>query len=238
MEKQAKIIEMFNQIAPTYDKANRILSFGVDTSWRKNACCIVLDKLKEKEINIVDVACGTGDMMGIWEQMANKKNIKISSMSGVDPSVGMLEVAKEKFPNYNFITALANDTSLPNDFADVISISYGIRNVVKMEEALKEFNKILKLGGYVAVLEFTKREQGGFISKIRDFYLSKILPKIGGFISKNEAAYTYLPSSIENFLDKNSFCDELIKAGFEIEVCKGFSFDISTLFIAKKVKQI
>ncbi|QQF52782.1 bifunctional demethylmenaquinone methyltransferase/2-methoxy-6-polyprenyl-1,4-benzoquinol methylase UbiE [Campylobacter fetus subsp. venerealis] len=238
MEKQEKIIEMFNQIAPTYDKANRILSFGVDTSWRKNACCIVLDKLKAKEISIVDVACGTGDMMNIWEQMANKKNIKISSMSGVDPSVGMLEVAKEKFPNYNFITALANDTSLPNNFADIISISYGIRNVVKREEALKEFNKILKPGGYVTILEFTKRQQGGFISKIRDFYLSKILPKIGGFISKNEAAYTYLPSSIENFLDKNSFCDELIKAGFEIEVCKGFSFDISTLFIAKKVRQI
>ena len=135
MEKQEKIIEMFNQIAPTYDKAKNSVCFGVDISWRKNACEILLDKLKTSDINIVDVACGTGDMMGIWEQMAKKKSIKISSMTGVDPSTGMLEVAKEKFPNYNFITAFANKTSLPNDFADIVSISYGIRNVVELKEA-------------------------------------------------------------------------------------------------------
>ncbi|RAZ55662.1 bifunctional demethylmenaquinone methyltransferase/2-methoxy-6-polyprenyl-1,4-benzoquinol methylase UbiE [Campylobacter hyointestinalis] len=236
MEKQEKIIEMFNQIAPTYDKANRVLSFGVDISWRKNACEILLDKLKTSDINIVDVACGTGDMMGIWEQMAKKKNIKISSMTGVDPSTGMLEIAKEKFPNYNFITAFANKTSLPNDFADIVSISYGIRNVVELKEALNEFNRILKLGGYVAVLEFTKRQNSGFISKIRDFYLSKILPKIGALISKNEEAYRYLPSSIENFFDKTAFCALLEEAGFEVEICKGYSFEVSTLFVAKKVK--
>jgi len=78
---------------------------------------------------------------------------------------------------------------------------------------------------------------GGLAFKIRDFYVSKILPKIGAFISKNKEAYEYLPSSIENFLDAKSFCDELIEAGFEMELCKGFSMDISTLFIAKKVRE-
>ncbi|AII14140.1 bifunctional 2-octaprenyl-6-methoxy-1,4-benzoquinone methylase / S-adenosylmethionine:2-DMK methyltransferase [Campylobacter iguaniorum] len=236
MEKQEKIIEMFNQIAPTYDKANRVLSFGVDISWRKNACSLVLENYKNSSIDIVDVACGTGDMMGIWQSMASELGVKINSITGVDPSTGMLEVAKEKFKDFTFITAMADNTGLEDQSADIISISYGIRNVIARNEALKEFNRVLKPGGYVVVLEFTKRNNSGFIPKIRDFYLSKILPKIGGFISKNEEAYTYLPSSIENFLDKKSFCDELREAGFEVQICKGYSFDVSTLFIAKKVK--
>lgn len=238
MEKQEKIVQMFNQIAPTYDKANRILSFGIDTSWRKNACNLVLNKFKNNHVDIVDIACGTGDMMGIWQKVAKSLNVKINKMSGIDPSTGMLEVAKAKFPHYNFINALANFTTLENSSSDILSISYGIRNVVARNDALKEFNRILKLGGYVVVLEFTKRNSNGVMCKIRDFYLGKILPKIGGIISKNREAYEYLPNSIDNFLDKNSFCHELKEAGFEIEICKGYSFDISTLFIAKKVREL
>ena len=108
--------------------------------------------------------------------------------------------------------------------------------MIEREAALREFNRILKMGGYVVVLEFTKRQKTVLVTKIRDFYLSKILPHIGGFISKNKEAYEYLPNSIENFLDAKTFCAELENAGFEIEVCKGFSMDISTLFIAQKVR--
>ncbi|QCD53267.1 bifunctional demethylmenaquinone methyltransferase/2-methoxy-6-polyprenyl-1,4-benzoquinol methylase UbiE [Campylobacter sp. RM16192] len=236
MQKQEKIVQMFNEIAPTYDLANRVLSMGVDIRWRKIACKIVLEKFKNQSINIVDVACGTGDMMGFWKNMASKFNVKINSLTGIDPSSGMLEVAKQKFPEFKFIEALATNTSLDDASTNVLSISYGIRNVVEREAALKEFNRILKDGGYIVVLEFTKRKKSGFLTKIRDFYLSKILPKIGGFISKNQEAYEYLPSSIENFLDTESFVDELRKAGFEIEVCKSFSMDISTLFVARKFK--
>lgn len=238
MEKQKEIVEMFNEIAPTYDKANRVISFGVDTSWRKDACKIVLKKIDKKDINIIDVACGTGDMMGIWEDISNKFDIKINDMVGIDPSVGMLEVAKKKFPNYKFITAKADNTTLAPNFGDILSISYGIRNVVQRKEALAEFNKVLKLGGYLVVLEFTKRKNGGLIPFFRDFYIANILPTLGGMISKNKKAYEYLPNSISNFLDKESFRDELQDAGFELEVTKGYSFDVSTLFVAKKVKEI
>jgi len=110
--------------------------------------------------------------------------------------------------------------------------------VVERKAALREFSRVLALNGYVVVLEFTKRQKKGLITLLRDFYLSKILPSIGGFISKNKEAYEYLPSSIENFLDAKSFCDELVEAGFKIELCKGFSMDISTLFIAKKVREV
>ncbi|WP_107709954.1 bifunctional demethylmenaquinone methyltransferase/2-methoxy-6-polyprenyl-1,4-benzoquinol methylase UbiE [Campylobacter concisus] len=238
MQKQEKIVDMFNQIAPTYDVANRVLSLGVDVSWRKFACRYMLEIFKERSINIVDVACGTGDMMGLWSEISKEFGVQIKSLTGIDPSSGMLKEARAKFPNFKFIEAYADNTTLTSGEAQILSISYGIRNVVERKAALREFNRVLALNGYVVVLEFTKRQKKGLITSLRDFYLSKILPSIGGFISKNKEAYEYLPSSIENFLDAKSFCDELIEAGFEIELCKGFSMDISTLFIAKKVKEI
>ena len=238
MQKQEKIVDMFNQIAPTYDVANRVLSLGVDVSWRKFACRYMLEIFKNKSINIVDVACGTGDMMGLWSEISKEFGVEIKSRTGIDPSSGMLKEARAKFPNFKFIEAYADNTTLTSGEAQILSISYGIRNVVERKAALREFNRVLALNGYVVVLEFTKRQKNGLITSLRDFYLSKILPKIGGFISKNKEAYEYLPSSIENFLDAKSFCDELATAGFEIELCKGFSMDISTLFIAKKVREI
>ena len=238
MQKQEKIVDMFNQIAPTYDVANRVLSLGVDVSWRKFACRYMLEIFKNKSINIVDVACGTGDMMGLWSEISKEFGVEVKSLTGIDPSSGMLKEAKAKFPNFKFIEAYADNTTLASGEAQILSISYGIRNVVERKAALREFNRVLALNGYVIVLEFTKRQKKGLITSLRDFYLSKILPKIGGFISKNKEAYEYLPSSIENFLDAKSFCDELAEAGFEIELCKGFSMDISTLFIAKKVREI
>ena len=238
MQKQEKIVDMFNQIAPTYDVANRVLSLGVDVSWRKFACRYMLEIFKNKSINIVDVACGTGDMMGLWSEISKEFGVEVKSLTGIDPSSGMLKEARAKFPNFKFIEAYADNTTLAIGEAQILSISYGIRNVVERKAALREFNRVLADGGYVVVLEFTKRQKKGFITVLRDFYLSKILPSIGGFISKNKEAYEYLPSSIENFLDAKSFCDELVDAGFEIELCKGFSMDISTLFIAKKVKEI
>ena len=238
MQKQEKIVDMFNQIAPTYDVANRVLSLGVDVSWRKFACRYMLEIFKNKSINIVDVACGTGDMMGLWSEISKEFGVQIKSLTGIDPSSGMLKEARAKFPNFKFIEAYADNTTLASGEAQILSISYGIRNVVERKAALREFNRVLAAGGYVVVLEFTKRQKKGIVTSLRDFYLSKILPKIGGFISKNKEAYEYLPSSIENFLDAKSFCDELIEAGFEIDLCKGFSMDISTLFIAKKVREI
>lgn len=238
MQKQEKIVDMFNQIAPTYDVANRVLSLGVDVSWRKFACRYMLEIFKNKSINIVDVACGTGDMMGLWSEISKEFGVEVKSLTGIDPSSGMLKEARAKFPNFKFIEAYADNTTLASGEVQILSISYGIRNVVERKAALREFNRVLADGGYVVVLEFTKRQKKGFITVLRDFYLSKILPSIGGFISKNKEAYEYLPSSIENFLDAKSFCDELVEAGFEIELCKGFSMDISTLFIAKKVKEI
>ena len=241
MNKQEKIVEMFNEIAPSYDLANRILSFGIDKSWRKSAVDFVLKKYSNRKISVVDVACGTGDMIKLWLSRPNIVGAVPKSIIGVDPSEEMLKIARKKFErfhNVKFICALGHQSGCESGEADIISISYGIRNVIEREQTLKEFNRILKIGGYLLVLEFTKRDKDGFMSYFRDFYLAKILPVIGGMISKNKEAYTYLPQSIEGFLDTQSFKSELKAAGFQIEVARSFSFGISTMFVAKKVTHI
>lgn len=235
MTKQEKIVSMFNDIAPTYDRANRVLSMGVDTFWRRRACDLAYGYCNTSVLDsIVDVACGTGDMMGYWRRQAEKSNVAVSKIEGVDPSEGMVGVGREKFPEMNFHIAPA--TSLPQESAsaDIISISYGIRNVVERQEGLREFNRVLKSGGLVVILEFMKNENPSFLGKIRDWYMNTILPRIGGLISNNYEAYRYLPDSIEGFLTVGKMKAELEEAGFEMLYTQSFSMDISTLMIARK----
>jgi len=235
MEKQEKIVSMFDDIAPTYDKANRVMSMGVDIKWRKMACDLAYDYLGKKEIDcIVDVACGTGDMMGHWMKNAKLNGIEVKQIVGVDPSEGMVSVAREKFPKYNYFISKATEIPLEDNSSDILSISYGIRNVVERKEALDEFNRVLKKDGLVVILEFMKNENPNILGQIRDFYMHKVLPKIGGLISKNLEAYEYLPNSIEDFLTVKGMQDELDAAGFDLLYTKSFSMDISTLLIARK----
>ena len=234
-EKQQKIIGMFDDIAPTYDLANRVLSFGIDKQWRKKGCDKAFEILGVDTISkIADVACGTGDLLLYWKDRAEKKGIKVDSFVGIDPSVGMLEVAKEKVKFAEFIEGQAQAMPLGDASCEIVSISYGIRNVMDRKSAFGEFNRVLKDGGIVVILEFTKQEKSGFISKIVDFYMKKILPAIGGLVSKNYDAYRYLPDSIESFLTTKMLEDELKDSGFDIKYTKSFSLGISTLLVAQK----
>ncbi|MGA1931961.1 bifunctional demethylmenaquinone methyltransferase/2-methoxy-6-polyprenyl-1,4-benzoquinol methylase UbiE [Arcobacter sp. YIC-464] len=236
MGKQEKIVSMFNDIAGTYDVANRVLSMGIDKSWRNKACNKTFELYNENEIEkIVDVACGTGDMIMFWKQIAKENNISLKNIIGIDPSVGMMEVGKKKLPDVEFIEAFATDMPLENDSVDIISISYGIRNVVERQEAFNEFARALKKGGLVVISEFTKNEKKNPLDYLTDFYMNKILPTLGGLISKNKEAYTYLPNSIDEFLTKDNLCKELKQAGLEPVHVKSFSMNISTLIIARKL---
>ncbi|BAF69539.1 bifunctional demethylmenaquinone methyltransferase/2-methoxy-6-polyprenyl-1,4-benzoquinol methylase UbiE [Nitratiruptor sp. SB155-2] len=235
MDKQKKIVTMFDNIAKSYDLANRVLSFGSDIAWRKKACQKAYDLYnKDRVEQVTDVACGTGDMLGFWEKMAQKRGLEIERYVGVDPSRGMLEVAKQKFPHFKYMEAFAQSLPLEDESSDFVSITYGIRNVVEREEAIKEFNRILKPGGMLVILEFTKREKRSLMDGIVEFYMKRVLPTIGGLVSGNKEAYEYLPNSIDNFLTTEQLIRELERNGFVMRYVRGFSFGISTLFIAQK----
>ncbi len=234
-EKQEKIVTMFDDIASTYDKANRVLSMGIDIQWRKKGCDKAFEILGKKELGqITDVATGTGDLLIYWREQAVKNGVNIDKYVGVDPSVGMLEVARGKVDFATFIEGKAQALPITDESSDVISISYGIRNVVDRVEALQEFNRALKPGGLVVILEFTKQNRRGVVDKIVDFGMKNVLPRVGGFISKNYEAYKYLPDSIEEFLTTEMLAKELEEAGFEMKYTKSFSMGISTLLVAQK----
>ena len=234
-QKQEKIVSMFDDIAPTYDTANRVMSMGVDKSWRRKACDLAYKYYAKDSIDrIVDVACGTGDMMDFWRDRSEKAGIAIGEIVGVDPSVGMVDVARKKYPKFTYHIAPATEIPLEDTSADFVSITYGIRNVVERKQALDEFNRVLKPGGLVVILEFMKNENPSPIAKVMNYYTNNILPKVGGFISKNIEAYEYLPNSIETFSTVANMQKELEEAGFEMLYTKSFSMDISTLLIARK----
>ncbi len=234
--KQEKIVNMFDDIASTYDLANRVLSMGIDKQWRKKGCNKAYDILENKNlVQITDVATGTGDLLIYWRDIAASRGIEVEKFVGVDPSVGMLKVAKEKVDFAEFIEGKAQELPIDDESTDIISISYGIRNVVDRVEALQEFYRALSLGGIVVILEFTKQDRSGIVDKVVDFGMKNVLPRVGGIISKNYEAYKYLPDSIEEFLTTEMLAKELEEAGFEMKYIKSFSMGISTLLVAQKV---
>jgi demethylmenaquinone methyltransferase/2-methoxy-6-polyprenyl-1,4-benzoquinol methylase len=234
--KQEDIITMFNKIAKTYDLANRILSVGIDKTWRKKACNMAYSLYNKSHLtSVVDVACGTGDLMIDWKKYASQNGIQLDKIVGVDPSVGMMEVGKTKIPDGVFIEAGAESMPLEDNSADIISISYGIRNVVKRAEGMAEFARVLKPNGLMVILEFTKDEKTGILRTMKKFYMNNIMPIIGGMVSGSRDAYTYLPTSIEEFITSEQMCEELKAVGLEPIFVQSYNLDMSTTFIARKI---
>ncbi len=235
--KQEKIINMFDDIASSYDQANRLMSFGLDVKWRERACEHAFLFLENKKaLRLVDVACGTGDMLVAWQKSALNCGIEFKECLGIDPSNNMLALAEKKLENKaSFIQAQAKDLKgVENNSVDILSIAYGLRNVVERQEALKEFFRVLKPRGVLVILEFLKKDNPTWLDKISGFYTNKVLPLVGGAISKNYGAYSYLPQSIEGFLSLESLKHELKNAGFEILRTQDSIAQISTTMLVRK----
>lgn len=231
-KKQKQIVEMFDHIAPSYDLANRILSFGIDTQWRKEGCKRAIERIgKSDGLKIADIACGTGDMLLHWQN-----HLHSCEFIGIDPSQGMLEVAKKKLDSCHLIKAQAQDLPLENESIDILSIAYGLRNVCDYPLALREFHRVLKKGGVLLILEFTHNPNPNFLDKIGLFYTQKILPVLGGLISRNRQAYQYLPDSIEQFASLGVLHSELEEIGFVDLFSKSYHTKISSLILASKEK--
>jgi demethylmenaquinone methyltransferase/2-methoxy-6-polyprenyl-1,4-benzoquinol methylase len=200
------IWKLFDTISPTYDKVNRVLSFGLDRKWRKQVAKYLPPKANLK---VLDLATGTGDQA---LALLNSK-ASIHSLIGIDMSGEMLEIAKTKLQNRaQLFKANAEKLPFPKAHFDAASFSFGIRNVTDPLSSLKEIFRVLKPKGRCLILEFSLPPQP--IRSFFLFYLRHILPRIGGFLSKKKEAYRYLNETIESFPCGKEFCLLMKEAGF------------------------
>jgi len=230
LNKKTQVAEMFNNIAGRYDFLNHFLSLGIDKGWRKKA---IREIAAVKPKRILDVATGTGDL-AIAALRTNPEEI-----IGVDIADQMLEVGRKKIAERkldSIISLLHGDSeSMPfekNSF-DAVMCAYGVRNFEHLEAGLKEMNRVLRTGGKLAILEFSKPKKFP-VKHLYRFYFRFILPLLGRLVSRHSKAYTYLPESVMAFPEGKDFCTILERCGFRQTNARPLTFGITTLYTATK----
>ncbi|MBK0402102.1 bifunctional demethylmenaquinone methyltransferase/2-methoxy-6-polyprenyl-1,4-benzoquinol methylase UbiE [Adhaeribacter sp. BT258] len=228
--KKNQVAQMFNSIAGKYDFLNHFLSAGVDIYWRKKAIGL-LQKSKPKQI--LDIATGTGDLA------IEALKVHPDKVTGVDISEGMLAVGREKMQKKGLagkIELLSGDSEnlqFKADSFDAITCAFGVRNFENLEKGLSEMNRVLKPGGRVVILEFSKPTAFP-MKQAYNFYFKNILPVFGKMISKDQSAYTYLPESVQAFPDGKAFLGILDKVGFKQTQWQSLTFGICSIYTAVK----
>jgi len=230
-EKGEKIQQMFGAIAPRYDLLNRMLSFGIDRRWRKKA----VQLLKYRNgARILDVATGTGDV-ALEIARTTPSSVKITGADFCKEMVdlGRIKVAQSPYAGrIDFTVAPCEDLPFPNETFDSITIAFGIRNVVDRKLGLAEMWRVLRPGGRMIILEFsTPRSQ--LFRQIYYFYFRRLLPVIGGLISKYNA-YKYLPDSVLEFPSHAEFAAMIEEAGFRSVHIKELTFGIASIYVGDK----
>ena len=224
---------MFNDIAPTYDRLNHILSLDIDKLWRKRVVRIVR-KLGAK--HIMDMATGTGDLA-----IALAQKIDNSTIYGADFSSEMLAVAKQKIANLGLAERIsltecnAENIPLDDEAVDAATVAFGVRNFEHQREALTEMKRTIRKGGHLIVLEFSN-PSCALVRWCYRLYSHYILPAIGRLVSKHATAYTYLPESIDQFASPEAFTALLKEVGFDNIVRKSQSLGIAHIYIAHKAE--
>lgn len=228
--KKKQVATMFNNIASSYDFLNHVLSGGIDILWRKKAIKI-LGKNNPK--TILDIATGTGDFA--FEAL----RLNPDKVIGVDISEGMLAVGQEKVKKRQLTHIMeltyGDSENLPFEESsfDGVTVSFGVRNFENLDLGLKNIHRVLKPEGLAVILEFSKPKSFP-IKQLYGFYAQYILPVIGKLISKDKAAYTYLPESVAAFPEGQDFLNRLMQAGFQNPEQKRLSGGIATIYYAKK----
>ncbi|WP_159468631.1 bifunctional demethylmenaquinone methyltransferase/2-methoxy-6-polyprenyl-1,4-benzoquinol methylase UbiE [Dyadobacter sp. 3J3] len=228
--KREQVAEMFDNISPKYDLLNHVLSGGVDIYWRKRAIKLLR---KEQPKVILDIATGTGDFA------IEALSLHPEKIYGVDISEGMLAVGREKIAKLgkqNIITLQSGDSeslTFENNYFDAVIVSFGVRNYQNLLAGLTEMNRVLKPGGTCVVVEFSKPRSFPF-KQFYNFYFKYILPLIGKTVSKDSAAYTYLPESVQAFPDGEAFLEIYKKAGFKNTKCIPLTFGICSIYTGQK----
>ncbi len=228
--KKEQVATMFDNIATNYDFLNHFLSFGIDIVWRKKTIRL-LKPFSPKYI--LDVATGTGDLA------ITALSLKPDKVIGVDISEKMIAVGQAKLKKMKLtdkIQLLPGDSEklIFNDNTfDAVTVAFGIRNFENLEKGLQDIHRVLKPNGVVAILEFSMPTTFP-VKQLYAFYFKNILPVIGKLISKDYAAYTYLPSSVIAFPQGAAMAKILTAVGFDTTKVIPVTFGIATIYIAQK----
>jgi demethylmenaquinone methyltransferase/2-methoxy-6-polyprenyl-1,4-benzoquinol methylase len=216
-DKRRRVQKMFAAIAPSYDLNNRLHSFWMDQSWRRRA--VKLAELKPGN-RVVDVACGTGDLTLAFLDGLGGGQLPAGSVIGIDFTHEMLPIAVSKSKTKGvrtlyFVTGDAQSLPLPDACCDVVSIAFGIRNVVDPSAAIREFHRVLKPGGRAIILEFSI-PTNPFFRALYNFYFRQVLPRSATLISGDKTgAYKYLPISVRTFIDRETMVKMMRDSGFQ-----------------------
>ncbi len=225
------IRKLFDNIAPDYDKLNHILSLNIDKGWRKKAVKEMLDTMSP--LNILDVACGTGDFTIEIAQKAPAG----SSVTGIDLSEGMMKIGREKIKaaGVDAVLVQGDCEELPYEEGTFhrISVGFGVRNFEHLQIGLNEMYRVLCKGGKLVILELSV-PSNPVIRWCYKLYFLKILPAIGGWISGDRSAYEYLPASVLKFPAPDKFMKMLHDAGFSKVYHRSLTLGICRMYIAIK----
>jgi demethylmenaquinone methyltransferase/2-methoxy-6-polyprenyl-1,4-benzoquinol methylase len=229
----ANVQQMFDAIAPTYDRANHLLSVGIDRSWWTRTARLFRPLLQYPETVALDLCCGTGDMtMALLKLRPNATHT--APILAVDFSHQMLSFGQKKFAGRNVLPIEADALHLPivNDSVDLVTSAFGFRNLANYEEGLAEIHRVLRPGGQLGILECN--QPGGLTGAIYNLYFKSILPKLGGLITGNQPAYSYLNSSVERFPRPPRMIELLRKAGFNNPTWTSYTLGAVGLYHATK----
>ena len=229
--KKEQVADMFNQIACRYDFLNRFLSGGIDVYWRRKAIA-ELKPLKPQLI--LDVATGTADVA-----IMTMKYLTPQKIIGIDISTGMLELGREKIAKAmlnNQVELQEGDSEtikFPDNSFDAVTVAFGVRNFEHLTLGLKEMLRVLKPGGKLVVLEFSRPRQSAF-RRLYKLYMKLVAPGIGKLVSKNKAAYQYLNDSVQAFPEGEDFKTILQETGYSDTYLKTLSLGICTIYCGTK----
>jgi demethylmenaquinone methyltransferase/2-methoxy-6-polyprenyl-1,4-benzoquinol methylase len=216
---------MFDEVAPTYDKTNDLLSFGQSRLWRGIVAKAVDPKSGQ---SVLDMAAGTGSSTAAFARPG------VRLVAG-DFSEGMLAEGRKRHPEIEFVFADATKLPFKAKEFDATTISFGLRNVVDVEAALSEMFRVTKPGGRIVICEFSK-VSNPVLRPFYNFYLRKVLPAFSSLASKTPEAYAYLSESIDAWPDQRTLAAKIEKAGYEKVSFRNLSFGIVAIHVGFKPK--